>query len=538
MRFPILKIVFFLLLVTALMQCAKRSTPTGGPEDKTPPRITNARPDNYSTNFDEKTIRINFDEYIKLKDLQKQLIVSPPLRNQPEIFPQGSPSKYLEITLKDTLAENTTYVFNFGRSVVDNNEENPYPYFSYVFSTGPTIDSLSLSGVITDALQPKPDPFISVMLYRIDSTFTDSVIYKKPPTYITNTLDSSTSFTLTNLRAGRYLMVAMKDQASDYRFDPKNDQIGFVSEPVTVPSDSVYQLQMFREIPPFRAATPSLVAKNKIVFGYEGDPQGASITLLSQAPADFRSTIVPDPEKDSLVYYFTPFKTDSLLFAYGKQQEIDTFRVRIRDLYPDSLQINTWNKEPFSLVRPLALISNIPISQTNTERISVMRRDSVFMEVTARLDSTKTKLYLDWKSQPAQSYTVQLLPGAVTDFFGKENDSLSFNATTRDLSELGSIRVTLSNVDSYPVLVQITNEKGEPAYEKTAQSAASGPVEFQNIDPGMYRIRVIHDSNKNGKWDTGSYLEKRLPEKISYFPELIELRANWEIEQTFILNAD
>src|SRR5690606_4021479 len=142
----ILGLIFFSLMVLALWQCAKRGSPTGGPKDLAPPVLLRSEPPNLSTNFKSNKIRLYFDELIKLEDVQNQMVVSPPFKHPAEITPQGIPSKYIEIIIKDTLRENTTYTVNFGQSIVDNNEGNPNPFLSYVFSTGDYLDSLSLSG--------------------------------------------------------------------------------------------------------------------------------------------------------------------------------------------------------------------------------------------------------------------------------------------------------------------------------------------------------------------------------------------------------
>ena len=147
----ILAYLFFLLTIVALMQCAKRGTPTGGPKDIAPPILVRSTPANMSINFKSNKIRLYFDELIKLKDVQEQLIVSPPLKYNLEISPQGGASKYVEIKIKDTLKANTTYTLNFGQSIQDNNEGNPSSFLTYVFSTGDYIDSLQVSGVVKDA---------------------------------------------------------------------------------------------------------------------------------------------------------------------------------------------------------------------------------------------------------------------------------------------------------------------------------------------------------------------------------------------------
>ena len=222
-----LQLVLVAGLLLFVVQCAKRGTPTGGPKDETAPVLVRADPPNNTTNFNGKEIRIEFDEYIKLKDLSKNLIISPPMDPKAQISPQGSASRYIDIQITDTLESNTTYVFNFGESVTDNNEGNPFSFFKYVFSTGDYIDSLTVTGVIRDAILREPDNYVTVMLYEADSTYRDSVVYKEVPRYVTNTLDSSVVFELSNVKAGRYKLVAMKDDASNYTFQPDKDKIAF-----------------------------------------------------------------------------------------------------------------------------------------------------------------------------------------------------------------------------------------------------------------------------------------------------------------------
>ena len=319
------RIVFYGILTGLFLlavNCAKRGNPTGGAKDTTPPEVVRADPPNESVNFDKNKIRIYFNEYIVLKNVQKQLIISPPLKQLPEITPQGGASKFIDIKINDTLAPNTTYVFNFGQSITDNNEGNPYNFFSYVFSTGSYIDSLTVSGTIKDAINRKADDFVSVMLYQIDSTYNDSIIYKKPPTYITNTLDSTTAFTLTNLRAGTYMLAAMKDVANNYVFDQKTDKIAFKKEFIAVPSDSIYEMTLFKEIPNYRLAKPVQTSGNRIIFGYEGEADSINIALLSPTPQNFRSQILKDREKDSLYYWFSDIEADSLLFKVTHKKTV------------------------------------------------------------------------------------------------------------------------------------------------------------------------------------------------------------------------
>ena len=232
--------IFIVIICLFLANCANRGRPSGGDKDVTPPMITKSEPENFSTNFTGREIKITFDEFIKIKNIQKHLIISPPMDPAPEIMPLGSASKTITIKITDTLDANTTYAFNFGNSIVDNNESNPYPYYRYVFSTGDYIDSLSVKGHIIDATLLKPDEYVSVMLYEMDSTYTDSTVYKKKPKYITNTLDSTTTFSIDNIKAGNYMLIALKDENQDSKYQQRSDKIGFLKNPITVPTDSLY----------------------------------------------------------------------------------------------------------------------------------------------------------------------------------------------------------------------------------------------------------------------------------------------------------
>ena len=151
------------LIVVSIIKCAKKSMPTGGFKDTLPPLMINASPKMNTVFFDKEKITITFDEFIILKDLNKQLIISPPLEpDQYNVKPQGTVSKKIQIQLLDSLVEGTTYTFNFGESIEDNNEGNPLPFFRYAFSTGPIIDSLEIRGEITDAFDRITEPYTSI----------------------------------------------------------------------------------------------------------------------------------------------------------------------------------------------------------------------------------------------------------------------------------------------------------------------------------------------------------------------------------------
>lgn len=531
-----LGLLFFAFMVMALWQCAKRGSPSGGPKDTTPPKLVRAEPENFTTNFKAKKIRLYFDELIKLEDVQNQLVVSPPFKNPATITPMGAPSKYIEVEIKDTLRENTTYTINFGQSIVDNNEKNPNSFLTYVFSTGDYLDSLTLTGAVSDAVNLKADEFISVMLYEMDSTYTDSTVFKQPPLYITNTGDSLPFFELKNLKGGKYALFGLKDVNKNNMFDQSQDKIGFIADTITVPTDSIYVLNLFREQLNYKASVPSMVAKNKIIFGYQGDYRDMVIESLTTLPDSVSTTLLKERDKDTLNYWLSPTELDSIIFTVrnDKVEAIDTFTVKMRDLPMDSLKLSTSVTGKFNFEDTFSILANTPIVALDTSQVSLNVSDSIPMSYTFVLDTLKNKVDFDFEVEPNQKYSFSLMPGAITDFFGMQNDTLDYNLSTGSFADYGNLRMILGGDVTYPIVVQLTNEKGVVQREIVASEAQT--FEFNHLNPGNYIARVIFDSNGNGKWDTGNYLKKQQPEKISYYPGTIEIRANWEKEETFILS--
>ncbi|MEZ4969353.1 MAG: Ig-like domain-containing protein [Flavobacteriaceae bacterium] len=532
----ILGFLFLIISVSALVQCARRGAPSGGDKDTTPPKLVKAEPQNMSINFNTNKIRLYFDEYVKLKDIEKQLIVSPPLKYTPLISPQGSANKYVEIILKDTLKENTTYTFNFGQSIIDNNEGNPFSYFTYVFSTGNYIDSLTVSGVVKDAFNKNADTFISIMLYEIDSAYTDSTIYRQPPNYITNTLDSTPIFHLKNLKEGKYALFGLKDEAKNNIFNQKVDKIAFIEDTIYLPTDSVYLLTMFKEIPDYSISVPNFAASNKIIFGYQGNGKDISISTLSNIPDTVKTKITKEREKDTLNYWFTPFKADSLIFTVTNRKErlIDTFTVKTKKAGLDTLIVQPNQRGSLEFGSPFYIGANTPILRMDSSKIKMVRKDSTAVQFMTVLDTVGNKIDFDFEVEPNENYAIELLPGAITDFFETENDTISLNLTTKSYADFGNLRLTLDGAVNYPLIVQLTDEKGVTV--KELFSTEHQTFEFTNIKPAKYLIRVIFDSNGNQKWDTGNYLQRIQPEKITYYPNVLEVRANWELEQTFTLS--
>ncbi|NNC50817.1 MAG: Ig-like domain-containing protein [Flaviramulus sp.] len=515
------------------INCANRGTPDGGPKDEIPPTIVKSDPENFSTNFKGNEIRVYFDEYIKIKDIQKQLIISPPMKTQPEIKPLGGASKYISIKIFDTLQPNTTYAFNFGNSITDNNEGNPYPFYRYVFSTGDYIDSLTVKGTIADAIKKQPETFINVALYEVDSTFTDSIIYKESPKYITNTLDSLTTFSIENIKAGKYMLVALKDKNGDNKFQQKTDQIAFHKSFIDVPTDSLYTLRLFSEELNFNAIRPKIISGEKIAFGYEGDYKNMEIKVLSEIPDDFDYRITKDAKTDTLYYWYKPkMEVDSLLFNVSHPNFDKDFTVRIAQMPRDSLSIKKISSGSIGYEEDFIITNSTPFVSFDTSKISLIDKDSTQVYFTTSFDTISNTVAFKFNKTEDNSYRMQILPEAITDFYDEKNDTLNYSVQTNKASNFGYARFTLVNA-TFPIIIQLTDNNGEVKAEQYVTEQKS--IDFLNLSAGMFYIRVIHDTNGNAKYDTGNYLKKIQPERVSHFKE-IEIRADWGLSETLQFN--
>ena len=524
-------------MVLVLSACAKRGTPSGGEKDTSPPVIVKADPPLGSTNFKGERIRIYFDEYIKFKGVEEQFLVSPPMKTPPVLSPQLSPSKYLEIELKDTLLPNTTYSFYFGNSVVDNNEENPYPYLNYVMATGDRIDSLNLKGMVKDAQLRKAEPFINVVLYPNDSTYNDSIIYNSTPRYLTSTLDSLPTFELNFLIKGSYYLYALKDENKNNKYDPYLDKLAFLKKPITLPTDSLYLLELFKEKIKFKAERPKFTGSNHITFGYQSDLDSLPKIRLLSVVDSLWSFTEKVADKDSLNFWFkAPSKMDSLRFTVAGANSIDRFTVKpVGGLAKDTLTFAMRSKSSLAPNQSVFFRSSTPLKAIDTALIAFVESDSIKLPALLKMQADARTLTLDFNPKPEGSYRLSMLPGAVQDYFEQTNDSLSFQFNMTPVEDFGTLKFELENAKpkDYPMIIELLDKDDKPLQSLYLETP--GDALFQYVEPGTYSVRITIDSNGNKRFDTGNYLQKRDPERVIYVPETIEVRANWEERLRFRL---
>jgi len=531
---PVIYLILCITLVSIEYSCAKRGAPSGGEKDSIPPIMIRSNPKQNSVFFDESIITLTFDEYIKLNDVNKQLIISPPLEKKNyEIKPKTSASKKIEIKLLKSLEKNTTYTFNFGKSIEDFNESNPLPFFSYAISTGANIDSLTFKGVVKDALEKEPDSSISIQLYPIDSSYTDSTIFLKKPLYVSTT--DSVNFKFENLRAGKYELIALKDNGSNYLFDQNIDKIGFLKTIIEIPNDSFAAPILFKEITDFAWGTPKSINDHHVKFPYYGDLINTEITLLSETTNDFKFLITRDRTRDTLNFWFSRNQElDSLIFNLKALDSSKTVIVKPRININDSLIIQNIQKTFLNITDSIKIESNIPIVAFNLDSIQVIDIDSLSVPFKVNIDKNYDRAYINIKPLPNDQYHVILSPSAFKDFWGRTNKKFMFSIKTKAIEDYGIIIIQVQGNISCPYFIELLNYKGE-LVKKVSGNNLLPSYEFSYLDPGKYSIRLIKDLNDNNKWDTGNYLLKLQPEEVIYLDKEIDLRANWEITESLFV---
>jgi len=529
-------LILIAVSILILQSCARRGNPTGGPKDEDAPIIIQTFPKFNKTEFNDKEIKIYFDEYVKLNDLQKQLVVSPPLKYPAIISPQGLPTKRITIKIKDTLNPNTTYVFNFGNSIEDNNEGNVLSNFKYVFSTGKIIDTLELKGRIKDAFNNKTDEFVSVLLYK-QKSFNDSVVFNRKPDYVANSLDSTT-FNLTNLKAGKYRIIALKEGNIDYQYQPKDEKIAFLDSVIEIPTKQEILLTLFKKEPAFKVKKITELSKGHFLVGYQGDASNSTIeivkldtTPISKMP-DFKTYFYQEANTDSIHYFYSYKKIDSVKFRISKDTLLQEISLKLKSKKPDSLQLASNIKGVLHPLDTFMIVGNVPFNDVDKNFFHLMEADTIPTTFSLKKKQVN-QLQVLFDRKPKTRYKLTVLPKGITSIFKQENDTLKFGILTKKDTYYGSINLDI-NTKNLPLIVELLDSKNKVIRKKYLKDKHQ--VSFEKLVPGKYHIRVIVDKNKNKKWDTGNFIEHLQPEPVFYFNKTIELKENWFLNEKMNLD--
>lgn len=563
-----------------LSSCANIITPTGGEKDISPPKILKLDPDNLSLNFSSKSFTISFDEFIQLNNIGTQLIISPPLKTPPDFVIKG---KTIIVKFKDDLLPNTTYTMNFGNAIRDNNENNPLENFTYVFSTGSFIDSLSLRGNVKNALTLENEKDVLVLLYEENS---DSLPFLKLPYYYAKT-DGSGNFSLENLKSGKFKVVALKDQNSSFLYDDfEKEMIGF--------SDTMVSPYFIEKLKPAEKDTLSgskldSIPTSKVdsISSKKGmiKNNGKSISLLifseekskqylKKAYCEYFGKLVfifnKKPEKLILNPLNTSFKKEwnllesgvagDTVIAWLSDVELDSLKLEISDnatvidtvLLALKKRSDTIEKQSGSgknlAKEKKAFKLELEKPQTNSTHNQAKDffitfnhpiKDYDFSKFLLKEENDTVKFNLDSKDPALRKFTINyhwkdekkyelVIPkGTVTDIFDLKNDTIKISFSTQQKDYFGAVILSLK-CQSGNYILQFTDEKNNPVLEKSF--SGNEKLSFEGLEPKSYGLRIINDENNNGKWDTGNYLEKKQPEKIILYQQKINVRSNWDVE--------
>jgi hypothetical protein len=593
--------MFLLCLLAAAIlfnRCAHPVSPEGGPKDVTPPKVLGCDPPNFSTNFQSSSIRIAFREFIALKNPLSEIFISPPLAKAPDPRLRG---KDLLVKLQDTLRGNTTYSISFGQAIADLTEGNQLRDFTYVFSTGDYIDSLSLKGRVISAFnhQPLKNVFVTLYLNNNDTLPFDSLPLKTAPYYLTKT-DERGDFTLSNLQDAPFKLMAIDDQNGDLIFNQPSEKIAYsdslvkpyyieIPKPTTADSskkdtipvkqvqkikltpaqvritdsirqaDSVktlnakypsFELMLFEETDSIQRIAKSAVPRDgMIVLTFKYPIKNAEFTALNvtdSLPAAYLRE--NSPRQDSVTLWLSGSHADTLrLKVSDKGRILDTLNIDLqkkvkkkKDDNPEpperlAFTTNGGGGSGFNQYRSEFTITfSYPLEKWDFGRILLVDGKDTLHPQCKFADSIKRRVVVGHKWKEEKPYKL-LIPDSV--FFGINNlthDSLRIEIKTKAPKEFGNLVLTFNPKKAGQYIVQILNEKETSVIEEQI-ATDSTKLNFNNMLPGKFKIKAILDKNLNRHWDTGNYRKNLQPEKVFYLSKTLEIRANWDIEETWDL---
>ena len=497
-----------------LAGCAQVRSVSGGTKDTLPPRVLDVNPDSLSVWFDQSSFQVTFDEYIQLRNVQQELLVSPPLSKAPRVQLK---QRSMVVSWDDTLRANTTYTFQFGNAISDLNEGNALPDFAYVFSTGAEVDSLRCRGSVKDALLDAPAVKMKVLLYDSAATFWNK---EARPVYSTRT-DDAGKFELRYLRPGHYTLCCLSDENGNYHWDSGEAVVWKDSVLVDAQSDSLTH-RLLLSVP--NDSIP-------VIKEYRIDSLGGFSCYVAphQLPVTARSldemAVCQWMRGDTL--YVSPSSPQT-----GKLR----YEVDLRGLKRDTVEVNALGAERTFL--------RMKFTGDTKQRLT----DALVLEadgVIDRLDSTRIQVYADSASipfsisqshpdrleirherKPGKTYECIAMPGALTDIYGKTNDTLRVKFSIYEAKDLGAVRVKLPPMKGAGVLT-LKDRSNRVVWSSSALNTAE--LFIPSLIPGEYSAVITEDVNGNGRFDP-IVIQPFSPSEVNHvYPGKISVRANWDV---------
>ena len=521
-----------MILAMVALGCAVQQRPQGGPRDREPPKLLKATPPNSTRNFTAKEIKLDFDEYFKLNSQFQEITVFPASDKIPDFKIR---QKSLVIDLKDTLQKNTTYVINFGKAIGDVNENNILKNFTYVFSTGNHIDSLSMGGTVINTQTGLKEKDITVMLFTLKQ---DSLLFGKKKPSIYTTTDSLGNFTLKNLKEGVYKIYALKEQSPDKIYNNDNELIGFSTRLINFTHDtSTISLKLFRQAP----------TKQRFVDRKFTNDGAMMFTFNKPLVKPSARILYPPGLDEQKIIDFT--RTGDTAMVYSKNMDFDSIRVAFFENNKpiDTTSLRKGRKEAFqrnlafrfgisstNQLKPgndLRIYSSLPIEPFDPTLIT-LKEDSNQVNYTLTKDTGKTdkNFVMKYRWRQKVGYTLILEPGAFTDIYGDKNKRKVQKFTINQPENYSNLTLKLTVPDSSKMyVVELLNDQNIPLRSDVITKKTT--LTYRNYYVGKFTLRVTYDDNRNGKWDSGNIKEGRQPENIWVYDKPFTLRPNWESEE-------
>ncbi len=529
-----------LLLTILLAGCASVTTPTGGPKDETPPELIESNPANGQKSFKGKSIEVVFNEDLKLKDPKEEILIIP------------SPGKNTTFSVKKNRViiepenpwqENTTYSVNFREGVQDITEGNPAENLRLAFSTGETIDSLSIEGNVAFTFSEKIPEKITVALYQSD-TFN---IFSHSPIYFTK-INKEGFFSLQNLKHGKYYVYAFEDKNKNLKVESKTEQFGFLSDVInlTQNKDSLkINLITVDARPPAITSIRHTSEKSLVRINKNADSLKIELADKSKALYTFGDKL------SELIFYHAFDNNDSvkvnLFMIDSVQQSVDTtFFIKrtetkvakesfgLKEIHSNyNLQTKKF-KHTISFNKPIAQINidSIYIKVDSLTTIAFILKD-LLIDTLHHTLSLETKIELpkdedEAKLKKKEKPFLRIGRSALISYQGDSSKSITKEINILKEDDTGFVTGTIETNEKNFILQLLTTND-------ILISELKNQKEFNLmfLKPDTYKVRVIIDSNRNGKWDAGNFLQKKEPEKIILYKSdenkfTFPIRANWE----------
>lgn len=525
---PTLRLAALLLLLAG---CAQIIPPTGGARDERPPELVSVSPPNETTNFKSKSIYLGFDEYVQLSDINNQLIVSPPLRERPDVRLR---KKGVILTFQEELLPDVTYTLNFGEGIKDYTEGNPAEV-QYVFSTGDVLDSLTFSGRIVDAYTSQPVEGVRVMLYQ-DTASVMAPVEDKPFYFARSNKEGVYRFGY--LAPGAYKLFALEEMNMNYQYDDAMERIAFFDTLIVpgTPSDSLVmptlRLSLPRDTSLFISSLDSDSSgfvRMKLNREWDG---GGSLT----AEDSTLRPILHFRRPDSLFAWTEVLAERELEWYFASTTKLDTFYVRSFQVGERPLGLRSKMPATSSADVPVRFDFVRPIGRIDTSLIRVMR-DSLSHPFEVSMAEDPFSLRVNTNLEDGAKYTVELLAGAVASIEGWPCDTLQWKFATHAADHYGKLFLDLSDAtfegDPLIQLYKQGKEEGEPLRQLYPGKERS--LVLDRLEPGSYRLRLVDDRNRNGRYDPANYFAGEQPERVYNLQDEISVRSNWDLEINWLI---